>query len=205
MNNEQPTYDYYKGHIKFIKQKEYDLNNVDKIRNSKLAHKRTITGLLNLMYRNQVERSKKRKQPPPAYTLKEFINIIINILPGFYKLYDAWKLSNYKKQLRPSVDRLNSKLPYVLGNIELVTWEINDKRGRMEKQRGVSIYTLEGKFIKKFDSIRSTAKYLNVNKSTVSRVARGIKRKCKETICIFTDEYRIELLALRVEKNKPKK
>ena len=46
---------------------------------------------------------------------------------GYKEFYDKWVASGYKKNLKPSVDRLDDFKGYSLDNIKLGTWKDNKK------------------------------------------------------------------------------
>jgi len=87
-------------------------------------YSRTLSGRLNFIYRKQIERSKERGYPPPAYTFKELRERYVND-PIYIKIFNAWVDSGYNKQLVPSLDRPDSTKPYTFKNIEMMTWAEN--------------------------------------------------------------------------------
>ena len=94
-----------------------------------LEKQRGLTTLINRMYNNQILHSKNRGHPRPKYTLPQFKKWVLD-QPSYKDMYDKYKESNYDKNLVPSVDRKDPKLPYTLNNIELVTFSENMKRNR---------------------------------------------------------------------------
>jgi len=85
---------------------------------------RTRLGLCTHIYHNQVRSSKKRNHKPPTYSRLELYRWITT-QPNFEQLYFNWFMSGYKKDLIPSVDRLESRYGYSFENIQLVTWKEN--------------------------------------------------------------------------------
>lgn len=49
---------------------------------------------------------------------------------NYLRLHAEWIKAGYPENLSPSVDRHNSDIGYILGNIEWVTTDENRKRGR---------------------------------------------------------------------------
>ena len=98
---------------------------------------RTKNGLLRNMYSNQRKRSKRRNHPMPTYTVDEFIEAITD-MPLFHTLFSAWEKSGYKKDLVPSIDRLDDYLPYTEDNIQLTTWKENNKKHYEDRKAGIN-------------------------------------------------------------------
>ena len=73
----------------------------------------------------------------------------------FNIIYDRWVALNYDKDEKPSFDRIDSKKGYSFDNIQIMTWRENNIKGRNEnkKCKKVAQYTLEGNFLKQFNSI----------------------------------------------------
>lgn len=55
--------------------------------------------------------------------------------PEFHRLFEAWCASGYERKLAPSVDRIDSGLGYIVGNMEWVTHSENSRRGSISKAR----------------------------------------------------------------------
>lgn len=115
-------------------------------------------GLVSKLYNNQVQRSKKRGHSKPEYTRDELYSWIVS-QDNFNTLYDNWVKSGYLKNLVPSIDRLDDKLGYSISNIQLITWQENDTKGRQSQRDGcnskcriVNQLTLDGEFIAQFHS-----------------------------------------------------
>ena len=91
-------------------------------------------GVIKQAYNHQVQNSKKRGHPPPDYTIEQLITYCES--HGYKDLYNNYLISCRDIKLRPSVDRLDSTIGYTLENIELVTWEVNNKRANEERLLG---------------------------------------------------------------------
>ena len=136
---------------------------------------RTLDGLINRMYWQQVQRSKDRGHKPPSYTLESFkIYCLTN--DGYHNLFKDWKKSDFNFKLIPSFDRLDNSIGYSFDNIELVTWKENNKRATDEIRKEVYQYTLDGLFIKKHKSIQHAADYAGCDRSSISRCRDGIRK-----------------------------
>lgn len=54
----------------------------------------------------------------------------------FHALYDAWVESGYDRRLSPSVDRVDSHLGYVVGNMRWLTHSENSRLGAIARHGG---------------------------------------------------------------------
>lgn len=100
---------------------------------TKKSYQYTPKGVLNIIYRNQLLRQ-KRKGIKVDYTYEEFKQKYL-FDSKFLKLYKQWVLSNYDTNKKPSFDRIDSKKEYSFDNLQVVTWEENNKKGRQEKKK----------------------------------------------------------------------
>ena len=101
-------------------------------------YNRTKKGLLSAIYDGQKGSSKTRGHNPPSYT-KEWLAEWLFNQPNFKLLYSEWEASNYLKDLKPSVDRINDDLGYLETNIQLMTSKQNEDK-QNDKQRTGCIY-----------------------------------------------------------------
>ena len=139
----------------------------------------TIKGICYNLFYAHVHRSKLKSFAVPLYTKIELKEWIIN-QDNFKELYENWVNSNYKKELSLSVDRLDDYKGYSFDNIQLVTWEFNNKKGHDDMKNGINNknsksvlkYSMNGEFLGEYYSIRSVARILGVSE-------RGIIRCCK--------------------------
>ena len=53
--------------------------------------------------------------------------------PDFHLLYDAWVASDYDKKLSPSINRIDTSIGYVLGNVEWLTHSENSRLGGLRR------------------------------------------------------------------------
>ena len=94
---------------------------------------RTKENLASKIYAKQRASSRRRNHPYPNYNLKEF-KIWFYSQPNLNMLYSNYKDSVFDKNLVPSVDRKEDSKPYSLDNIQLTTWEENNKAGAYRNQ-----------------------------------------------------------------------
>lgn len=144
---------------------------------------RTRVGLSVKMYKNQKVNSKKRGHKPPTYTRVEFTDWLLNN-EDFHILYLEWVLSDYKKELTPSVDRLDDYKSYSFDNIRLVTWHENNLKGCIDRINGINNKKsnaiiqkdLQGNIVKRFYSVAQAARETGINFRNIHAVAK-LQRK----------------------------
>lgn len=105
-----------------------------------IRYSKTKEGLCARIYASQRRNCKKKDRPYPTYNLEEF-KIWMFSQTNFELLYNNWIQSNYKKELKPSADRINNNLSYMLDNIQLVTWDENNNNGYRDMRNGKIIIT----------------------------------------------------------------
>ena len=65
----------------------------------------TKGGVVSMIYSTQKANSVKRNHPLPSYTRQELKEWLFS-QSLFHELYDDWVSSGYKRNLKPSVDRV---------------------------------------------------------------------------------------------------
>jgi len=126
---------------------------------------RSFDGVITDIYANEKKSARERNISPPQYTKQELKTYLTNSVI-FHKLYDVWVASNYKTNLKPSIDRVDDMLGYSFDNIEVVTWEENYKRcgenvllGTNCKTINKTFYIYEHGIVTEFTSLRGVADY----------------------------------------------
>ncbi len=132
---------------------------------------RTIYGHITAMYAHKRSSSKKRNHPMPNYSKEEFEHFLA--LNNYKEMYEHWKESSFDRKLTPSCDRLDDNLPYTLCNIQLTTWEVNNKGPRKMLHKRVIQYDLNENYIAEFESITKAASETNSLISKISLCCNG--------------------------------
>ena len=129
-----------------------------------------VKTLVRQTYRGQKRRSKLRGHSPPKYTFDELYKWIIS-QSNFKELYNNWIKSSYQKDLIPSVDRLDDDKGYSFDNIQLITWKENRQKECDKRKKKVNQYTIEGKYIKTWESYREAERKTEI---------QGLNRACND-------------------------
>jgi hypothetical protein len=100
-------------------------------------YEKTVTGFLMRAYRNMqsritgVQKHKHHLYQGKSLLSREDFYKFANESKEFSQLYNTWKEQGYPRKLTPSVDRIDSKLGYEIGNMEWVTHSENSRRGSL--------------------------------------------------------------------------
>lgn len=141
---------------------------------------KTLPGLITHIYNSEKQSSHDRKHPIPAYTKKELKLWLYN--HGVEEFFIVWKLSGYQKNLRPSVDRLNSIEPYTLQNIRLVTWKENNDAAYTERKtcrritkqcRKINQLDDNHNIIATFKSIAAASRITSIQRTNINAACSG--------------------------------
>lgn len=134
------------------------------------------------MYWDQCSNSKNRGHEKPDYSKQELYDWVVS-QPHYENLYNEWKIAGFPSNLRPSCDRLDNSEGYSFSNIELVTWEENQRRAREDVKEGklggthkkVYQYTLKGEYVKEFISCSEAGRSGDgFSQANISSACRGI-------------------------------
>jgi len=148
-----------------------------------MKHLRTKQGVITGIYYSQVARSKLKGLALPKYTLEQ-LRAWMFTQPNFEELYNNWKKSGYEKDLVPSVDRIDDYKGYSFDNIQLTTWEENNRKGYSDRKNGINNkiskvviqYDLNGNKLKKYHSVREAGRRTGINHRNISKCCLKYKR-----------------------------
>lgn len=98
----------------------------------------------------------------------------------FNRLYNEWVVSDYNKQFKPSIDRINHKKVYTKNNIQWLTWAENRYKQSMERRarKGEVAQFLGDKVVKIFPSQRKAVMETSLSQSQMSKVLNGKGLTC---------------------------
>ncbi len=115
-------------------------------------------------------------------------------LPLFDDLYKAWIYSGCLKNLKPSIDRIDSLVHYTKDNIQMMTWGQNrfKQRSEMSIIRARKVYMHDGIFnINVFDSVSNAVKSTGLNQSGISMCLNNKRQTCGGYMWSYTKERNI--------------
>ena len=143
---------------------------------------KTEKGVIRVIYKSQKANSNRRNHPLPEYTKEQLKEFLYN--NGFKNLFDKWVKSDYIKDKKPSVDRIDDFKPYSLDNIRLITWKENrhNQYNDIFSAKGtsglrcfsVNQYDINFKFISNFVSFSSAERSIGLSRGSISAsIKRG--------------------------------
>lgn len=144
---------------------------------------KTKAGVLTAMYRGQINSSIKRGHKPPKYSKYELMQWLYS-QNKFHKLFKRWEKSGYKKDLKPSCDRLDDYKRYTFKNIRLTTWEKNLKKSHADMKNGnntkqckavIGIHKVTKEIIK-FYSMQQAERETGIHNNAICRCCKGNRK-----------------------------
>jgi len=93
----------------------------------------------------------------------------------FNRLYNEWVKSNYRKEFKPSIDRISNKKGYEISNVHWLTWSENRYKQTMERRcrKGEVIQMQGDKVIKVHKSQRLAVMSTGIAQSCISACLNG--------------------------------
>lgn len=102
-----------------------------------LEYSRTIDGLIRTIFVSQKKSNLKRGFGDIGYSFEWFRKWILS-QKNFYDLFKSWEKNGFKKDFKPSINRLNDYVGYKKNNIELMTWRENLDRYSIDRMNGIN-------------------------------------------------------------------
>jgi len=173
------------------------------------AFYRTELGLVTQMVNNQKECSIGRNHDLPDYTKAELTAWLYS--NNYLLIHSIWKESGYLKDLKPSVDRLDSTAKYSLANIRLVTWADNNDAAYKERKSGkrktrqntpISQFTEGGVFIKDYPSIANAARENKFCRTNINSCVRGAREIAHGYRWKYNDSLKVPNIPSKRDKEK---
>lgn len=105
------------------------------VKNNKVDYGLTEKGVIRVLYKTQKKNQRDRGFGEMPYSKAELAQWLY--LNGFKSLFDEWSNSGNKKDLKPSVDRIDDFKGYSFDNIRLGTWLQNRKHQYSDIESGI--------------------------------------------------------------------
>jgi len=114
------------------------------------------------------------------YTLEQLHGMFLDD-DKFLRLHSEWVSSGYVRGKRPVIDRLDRRKGYTLNNIQVLTWDENRYKQRMEirhlKRKPVAQYSGDN-LIATYKSVNHAAQAMGVAQSAISRALKKPHYTC---------------------------
>lgn len=108
----------------------------------------------------------------------------------FNRLFLEWEKSKYNKQFKPTIDRINQKSGYEVGNIQWMTWADNRYKQRMEvnliRARRVGRF-LGDKLLEEYTSVSDAVRKSGVMQGNLSSCLSGKRKTASGYVWKYTD------------------
>lgn len=144
-----------------------------KKKESNKRYAKTIKGLSAVLFTSMRRRSKLRGHDSPSFTLCEFREWLYD-KDEFNSLYKTWVESKYYRFLKPSIDRIDDSKGYSFDNMQVVTWQENDDKGKASKETKVKAF-IDGIWVQ-FESVTKASEELEINRRSISNVLSGLSK-----------------------------
>ncbi len=127
------------------------------------SYDKTEKGVIRVIYKSQKHNSKLRKHNGPNYTKQELSNWLYN--NNYKKLYDNWRYNKYDKNLKPSIDRIDTFKNYTIDNIRLMTSRENRLYQFLDRTSGIGTSGLQCKPVIQYKDGIEIARYISFNET----------------------------------------
>lgn len=158
---------------------------------SNVKRGRTKEGVIKTIFHSQKQSSVRRGHSKQQYSYEELKEWILK--NGFEDIYTQWTQSEFKKDFKPSIDRLDDSKGYSFSNIRLTTWKENREKQYSDFRnnklsnsgyfgsghRPVEALRDDGSVFKEFISLNDAKRFFNLKThSNISSCCTGKKEKC---------------------------
>lgn len=135
-----------------------------------------INRIIDNIYTHQKH---SRYKVPVLYTWEELSEWVMNN-KKFMKLYQEWLAFNMCKSFMPSIIRIDSKKPYSLNNLKVLTARKALLLNTQKRQRPVVQITKEGVELARYPNAKVAAEIIGIkNFSNIHMVCKGVRKTAK--------------------------
>lgn len=159
--NDKKEYDHLYG-------KKYRAEHIEAVLKYQYQYRRTLRGWLTLTYSHMHMSSKTRRHDCPNFTKEALWKWVVK-QRGWKELFKDWKKSEFSKDHKPSVDRINNNIGYTLNNIRLTTWRRNSLTGYAVRRKPVVQESLTSDFIRLHPGLRAASRNSGVGYANIGR------------------------------------
>jgi hypothetical protein len=164
-----------------------------KANNATARFRETPKGVLTNLYSKQKYRCRVKNRPMPSYSLSELHSVFLDD-PRFIAIFHYWINSGKKKNLKPSIDRIDPEKPYSLDNIQMMTWGENRSKGDSEsiktRRTSVLMFSLSGEKLFDFPSIKEAAQKVGISQGLIVMCCQGKRNQAAGRVWRYGDRYR---------------
>lgn len=160
------------------------MNKIEYNRLYRKTHKGCYKNWLTKTYGRMKRDNKNKFNLDLPFSKEEFSNWVKT--KNIYELLENYKNSGFNKNLNPSIDRIDDYKSYYLENLQLITWQENNLKGRLSKKnkeqcsnmakkiwsKKVSQRDLDGNIIQIFESVHEVERQLGYDASLIARACR---------------------------------
>ena len=157
----------------------------------KYGYMQTLKQYITQVYGSVRYRAKRRGDKYPKFTKLELLGWMLN--NGLDIMWNQYIKSNFNKNLKPSIDRINDYKGYSFDNMQLITWKENNLKGvngekhhrachNRQNKKTVYQYDKELNLIATHKSINDCAKNIGVHPVSISRALTGERKTIKKYI-----------------------
>ena len=147
-------------------------------------YQKTKNGLITILFNAQNSRIKQYYKVKQDYNREWFMKWCLS-QDIFHSLYDSWVDSEYNRDLKPSIDRIDDNYSYLKNNIQIVTWKENrDKAYKDIKElrnkklhKPIRQFELDGTFVREFFNLAEIHRSFGIKHSHISSVCKGSRKK----------------------------
>lgn len=156
-------------------------------------YRKTIKGFTTYLYYNMKVRNIRRFGVALPFTSGQF-RVWLITRPEFNPLWTNWVQSGRRRDLTPSVDRIDCMQPYTFDNMQLMRFQDNNRKTTIEnplyKNKAVLVFDWSGELLGRFPSTKDCGNTLRLRKESIARCARRERRTYRGLTFVYEADYK---------------